>query len=152
MEASPLNKRLDRFVRRHVGSPIGLSTIYTSGRDPDPFYTLGNLQHFVSAPLPDVDMATLELEHQGPVQTRRRGDGKRVSLFPLPRREDGTVSLHALTADVSTRRAVEHPRLTRSECSRLLRLSVPQPVVRNHWHDGQPAPNVTEETSKGGTP
>jgi hypothetical protein len=152
MEASPLNKRLDRFVRRYVGSPISLSTMYTSGRDPDRFYTLGNLQHFVSAPLPDVDMATLELEHRGLVQTRRRGDGVRVSLFPLPHREEGTISLYALTADVSTRRAVEDTPLTRSECSRLLRHSVRQRVIRNHRHDSQPAPNVTEETLKGGTP
>lgn len=79
-----LDKRLERFVQRYVNSPVKLEIMRTVGHHPNHLYPLADFQHLVVAPLPDVERAVMELEHLGLVQTRRCGDGVRVSLSRSP--------------------------------------------------------------------
>jgi hypothetical protein len=68
-------------------------------------------------------------------------------------RRDGAMSLYALTPDVSIRKAVEElPPVDPSERSHLLRHPVRQRAIRDHRHDSETTPNVTEDTLEGGTP
>jgi len=83
-EPPPLDKRIERFVRRYIDSRLKLEIIRTVARHPNQLYPLRDLAIFTDSQPSEVEHAVFELEHLGLVATKRQQEDVLTGLSRSP--------------------------------------------------------------------